>query len=75
MNPLKFGESFANGNAEPSLRNKEGVETRRGASRTDEGIVQTTNGNGSESYSSKKISRLMRAGSNPASGTIPGPLA
>ena len=43
MNPLKFGESFCHGNAEPSLSNKEGVETRRAASRTDEGIVQTTN--------------------------------
>lgn len=41
MNALKFGETFANGNAEPSP-NREGVETRRGPSRTDEGIVQAT---------------------------------
>jgi len=43
MNLLKFGETFANGNAEPSLKIQEGVETRREASRTDEGIVQRTN--------------------------------
>lgn len=43
MNVRKFGETFDNGNAEPSLNNKEGVETRHGPSRTDEGIVQTTN--------------------------------
>ena len=42
MNPFKFGETFTNGNTEPSPLIREGVETRRMASRTDEGIVQTT---------------------------------
>jgi hypothetical protein len=43
VNAPKFGEPFTNGNAEPSLTNEEGVETRQEPSRTDEGIVQTTN--------------------------------
>jgi hypothetical protein len=52
---------------------REGVETRRQPSRTDEGIVQTTNCKGSESYSGKKISRLnRRAGSIPATRTTLG---
>lgn len=42
LNALKFGGTSANGNAEPS-RDAEGVETRQGPSRPDEGIVQTTN--------------------------------
>ena len=50
----------------------ERVETRRRASKAycyDEGIVQTTNSIGRESYSGKKIPRLRRAGSTPATGT------
>jgi hypothetical protein len=42
---LKFGETLT-GNPEPSLRNQEGVETRRAAPKAfsnGEGIVQTTN--------------------------------
>lgn len=40
---------------------REGVETRRQPSRSDEGIVQTTNCKGSENYSGKKISRPKMA--------------
>ena len=52
----KFGESLT-ANTEPSLRNKEGVETRRFGPNVrknkGQGIVQTTNipSDGSESYS------------------------
>ena len=53
MNVYEFGETFSNGNTEPSLRYKEGVETRYRLSRSDKGIVQTTNIQkyGSENYS------------------------
>ena len=58
LNASKFGETFPNGNAEPSLIiYQEGVETLHLPSRTDEDKVQTTNFllEGSESYSSMKI--------------------
>ena len=69
MNLLKFGETF--NMATPSQATKvEGVETRREPSRTDEGIVQTTNCKSGENRSGKKISwSLDRAGSSPALGT------
>ncbi len=43
--PVKFGEAYVAryGNPEPSLRNEEGVETRRQAPYWGEGIVQPTN--------------------------------
>ena len=45
MIPVKFGEAYVAryGNPEPSLRNEEGVETRRQAPYWGEGIVQLTN--------------------------------
>ncbi len=85
MNSRKFGETSNPGNAEPSgACSPEGVETRHGIPRTGKGIVQTskriatkgTQGDparrsGSESYSSKKISRPNRlAGSTPALGSV-----
>ena len=46
--PVKFGEAYVEryGNPEPSLKDEEGVETRRQAPHRGEGIVQTTNPQG-----------------------------
>lgn len=67
LNVSKFGETFDM--ATPSQAPQgEGVETRHSPSRTDEGIVQTTNNIvGSENYSGKKIPPVM--GSNPSGST------
>ena len=68
----KFGESLT-ANTEPSLRNKEGVETRRFGpivrKNYGQGIVQTTNvqSDGSESYSGMNDGA---GGSIPPDGTI-----
>lgn len=53
MNVRKFGELFNLITPSQALL-KEGVETRHELSRTDKGIVQTTNSNGSENYSGKQ---------------------
>ena len=54
LNSRKFGETLPMATPSQAVKT-EGVETRHDSSRTEEGIVQTTNRNGSENYSSKKI--------------------
>lgn len=63
MNVRKFGE--ASPMVTPSqAEQSEGVESRHGLSSTDKGVLQTTNRNGDENRSGKKIPRLMACGFN-----------
>lgn len=61
LNTSKFGEPLPMATPSQASDNEEGVETRHSSSRTDEGIVQTTNNTeccvGGESRSGKKIRR------------------
>lgn len=61
MNVRKFGETLPM--VTPSqAEQSEGVESRHGLSSTDKGVLQTTNSNGDENRSGKKISRRKTCG-------------